>query len=257
MTHAFSRRSSSSGRGPSSMPCTTRGRTGTVGTETRTTATRTTCGTMAGSGKFMPPHVHLHVGGDARDRGVPPLAGFFSKDEIIWYAGAYGYPILWGVALATALLTAVYMTRLMVMTFHGENRTFGRGGASEAGRKLHEVPLVMWAPLGVLAVLSVVGGWAKYPGGAAPAAGRRVAAPLARARVRAGDRGQGGARFRCRAPRAGGRRRGPVGGDFGRGRDRRRHRDGPRPVAEAGAHGGGGGGADRLRPRAPRQVVRR
>ena len=95
--------------------------------------------------------------------GVPPLAGFFSKDEIIWYAGAYGYPILWGVALATALLTAVYMARLMVLTFHGENRTFGHGGASEAGRKLHEVPLVMWAPLAVLAVLSVVGGWANIP----------------------------------------------------------------------------------------------
>ncbi|MDE2942871.1 MAG: NADH-quinone oxidoreductase subunit L [Gemmatimonadota bacterium] len=86
--------------------------------------------------------------------GVPPLAGFFSKDEIIWYSGAYGYPILWGVALATALLTAVYMARLMVMTFHGENRT---------GGKLHEVPAVMWAPLAVLAVLSVVGGWANIP----------------------------------------------------------------------------------------------
>ena len=95
--------------------------------------------------------------------GVPPLAGFFSKDEIIWYTGAYGYPILWGVALATALLTAVYMARLMVMTFHGENRTFGRGGGSGAGRKLHEVPVVMWAPLAVLAVLSVVGGWANIP----------------------------------------------------------------------------------------------
>ena len=95
--------------------------------------------------------------------GVPPLAGFFSKDEIIWYSGAYGYPILWGVALATALLTAVYMARLMVMTFHGKSRTFGHAGAAEAGRKLHEVPAVMWAPLAVLAVLSVVGGWANIP----------------------------------------------------------------------------------------------
>ena len=95
--------------------------------------------------------------------GVPPLAGFFSKDEIIWYAGAYGYPVLWGVALATALLTAVYMTRLMVMTFHGKNRTFGHGGTAEAGRRLHEVPLVMWGPLALLAVLSAVGGWVNIP----------------------------------------------------------------------------------------------
>ena len=95
--------------------------------------------------------------------GVPPLAGFFSKDEIIWYTGAYGYPVLWGVALATALLTAVYMARLMVMTFHGQNRTFGHGGTAKAGRRLHEVPLVMWGPLALLAVLSVVGGWANIP----------------------------------------------------------------------------------------------
>ena len=95
--------------------------------------------------------------------GVPPLAGFFSKDEIIWYTGAYGYPVLWGIALATALLTAVYMARLMVMTFHGGNRTFGHDGTAEARRRLHEVPPVMWAPLAVLALLSVVGGWANIP----------------------------------------------------------------------------------------------
>ena len=90
--------------------------------------------------------------------GVVPFAGFFSKDEIIWYAGAYGYPILWGVGLVVALLTAGYMTRLMVMTFHGENRT-----GDDAEPHLHEVPAVMWAPLAVLAVLSVVGGWVQIP----------------------------------------------------------------------------------------------
>ncbi len=90
--------------------------------------------------------------------GVFPFAGFFSKDEIIWYTGAYGYPVLWGVALATALLTAVYMTRLMVMTFHGENRT-----GESARPHLHEAPLVMWVPLGVLAALSLVGGWVNIP----------------------------------------------------------------------------------------------
>ena len=97
--------------------------------------------------------------------GVWPLAGFFSKDEIIWYAGlaAAGsyrplFTFLWVLALATALLTAVYMTRLMVMTFHGSNRT-GR----QEGRHLHEAPGVMTIPLIALAVLSVVGGWVNVP----------------------------------------------------------------------------------------------
>jgi NADH-quinone oxidoreductase subunit L len=98
--------------------------------------------------------------------GIWPFAGFFSKDEIIWYAGAAaggGYPVLhtvlWGMALAAAVLTAIYMTRLMIMTFHGAFRT---GSAEEA--HLHEAPLVMTAPLGVLAVLSVFGGWVNVPG---------------------------------------------------------------------------------------------
>ena len=91
--------------------------------------------------------------------GVFPFAGFFSKDEIIWYTGAYGFPILWGVALVTALMTAVYMTRMMVMTFHGSNRTFGHDGKERANRFLEEAPSVMWVPLAVLAGLSVIGGW--------------------------------------------------------------------------------------------------
>ncbi|MXY31531.1 MAG: NADH-quinone oxidoreductase subunit L [Gammaproteobacteria bacterium] len=97
--------------------------------------------------------------------GVWPLAGFFSKDEIIWYAGlaaSSSYPalftVLWVLALATALLTAIYMTRLMVMTFHGANRT-GR----EEARHLHEAPRVMTIPLILLAILSVVGGWVNVP----------------------------------------------------------------------------------------------
>jgi len=96
--------------------------------------------------------------------GVFPFAGFFSKDEIIWNAGGFGYPILWGIALVTAVLTAVYMTRLMVMTFHGENRTFGHG-SPDAGKHLAEVPALMWVPLGALAVLSLVGGWVNIPEG--------------------------------------------------------------------------------------------
>ena len=97
--------------------------------------------------------------------GIWPFAGFFSKDEIIWYAGAaaagpFGglYTLFWILALASALLTAVYMTRLMIMTFHGGNRT----GRREA-RHLHEAPWVMTIPLIVLALLSAVGGWINVP----------------------------------------------------------------------------------------------
>ncbi len=100
--------------------------------------------------------------------GVWPFAGFFSKDEIIWAAGAwagaesnpYGglYTVYWVLALTAALLTAFYMTRMMVMTFHGQNRT----GESEA-EHLHEAPRVMTVPLMILAVLSVFGGWINVP----------------------------------------------------------------------------------------------
>ena len=96
--------------------------------------------------------------------GIWPFAGFFSKDEIIWMTGAMAgaeqapysglYTIYWILALATAMLTAFYMTRLMVMTFHGANRT----GAKEA-EHLHEAPRTMWIPLAILAALSAFGGW--------------------------------------------------------------------------------------------------
>ncbi len=100
--------------------------------------------------------------------GIWPFAGFFSKDEIIWKTAAFGgaehapfpglYTAYWVLALAAAMLTAFYMTRLMVMTFHGTNRT---GEKEEA--HLHEAPPVMWVPLGILAILSMFGGWINVP----------------------------------------------------------------------------------------------
>jgi len=97
--------------------------------------------------------------------GVWPFAGFFSKDEIIWNAAARAvgpfenwFRLYWVLALVAALLTAFYMTRLMVMTFHGSNRT-----GEQERRHLHEVPAVMWVPLAILAVLSIVGGWLNVP----------------------------------------------------------------------------------------------
>ena len=96
--------------------------------------------------------------------GIWPFAGFFSKDEIIWMTGAMAgaenapypglYMFYWILALAAAMMTAFYMARLMVMTFHGENRT-----GSKESEHLHEAPKTMWIPLAVLAALSVFGGW--------------------------------------------------------------------------------------------------
>ena len=96
--------------------------------------------------------------------GVWPFAGFFSKDEIIWQAAARAvgpfdgwFTLVWVLALLAAMLTAFYMTRLMILTFHGENRS-GPGG-----KHIHEAPPVMWVPLAILAFLSVVGGWINVP----------------------------------------------------------------------------------------------
>ena len=97
--------------------------------------------------------------------GVWPFAGFFSKDEIIWQTAARAvgpfepwFRVFWIMAFAAALMTAFYMTRLMIMTFHGENRT-----GVEERKHLHEVSPVMWVPLAVLAVLSIFGGWINVP----------------------------------------------------------------------------------------------
>ena len=100
--------------------------------------------------------------------GIWPFAGFFSKDEIIWQTAAFGgateapypglYQIYWAIALVAAILTAFYMTRMMVMTFHGSSRT----GVEEV-KHLHESPPVMWIPLIALGLFSVVAGWINVP----------------------------------------------------------------------------------------------
>ena len=92
--------------------------------------------------------------------GVPPLSGFFSKDEILTGAFARGgvFVVFWALGLAAALLTAFYMTRLMLYTFHGPNRT-----ADAARAHLHEAPWVMTAPLVVLGVLTIAGGLLNVP----------------------------------------------------------------------------------------------
>src|SRR6266849_1283142 len=95
--------------------------------------------------------------------GFPPFAGFFSKDSILLSAfqNAYGGRnvgyALYGFGLATALLTAFYMFRLIFLTFHGKQRY------DEHHVHVHESPSSMVVPLTILAVLSIVGGWLAAP----------------------------------------------------------------------------------------------
>jgi len=106
--------------------------------------------------------------------GFPPLAGFYSKDAILWqaYSSPYGSWVYWFVGVFTAFLTSFYMFRQWFLTFFGEYR--GEGGehhdphagavsaphGDEHGHGgIHESPKVMLVPLVVLAVFSVIGGW--------------------------------------------------------------------------------------------------
>jgi NADH-quinone oxidoreductase subunit L len=92
--------------------------------------------------------------------GIPPLAGFWSKDEILWKAYQVSW-VYWLVGLVTAFITSFYMFRLLFMTFFGDYRgarvdehEHGSHGHGEP----HESPMVMLAPLMILALLSLVGG---------------------------------------------------------------------------------------------------
>jgi NADH-quinone oxidoreductase subunit L len=93
--------------------------------------------------------------------GIPPLAGFFSKDEILWFAFAStrgGSPWLWAVAAATALMTAFYMARLLWLAFLGTARA-----APDVQAHVHESPWTMLLALVVLALLSALGGFIAVP----------------------------------------------------------------------------------------------
>src|SRR5260370_22637810 len=95
--------------------------------------------------------------------GFPPFAGFFSKDSILLsafqneYGGRNVGYALYGFGLATALLTAFYMFRLIFLTFHGKQRY------DEHQVHVHESPKSMLVPLIILAVLSIVGRWLAAP----------------------------------------------------------------------------------------------
>jgi NADH-quinone oxidoreductase subunit L len=95
--------------------------------------------------------------------GFPPLAGFFSKDAILYQAFRASW-IYWAIGVFTAFLTSFYMFRQWFLTFFGEYRgeepADAHGGHGEHGRGgVHESPKIMLVPLVILAILSVCGGW--------------------------------------------------------------------------------------------------
>jgi NADH-quinone oxidoreductase subunit L len=97
--------------------------------------------------------------------GVPPLAGFWSKDEILWKA-YQASAVYWGIGVVTAFITSFYMFRLLYMTFFGDYRgtqvdAHGSHSHDAHGHgEPHESPMVMLVPLMILALLSLVGGLA-------------------------------------------------------------------------------------------------
>jgi NADH-quinone oxidoreductase subunit L len=140
---------------------------------------------MGGLKQYMPVTFWLMLIATLAIAGIPPFAGFFSKDEILAAAYARGqsipiYYVFYAMSVIAALLTSFYMARLMAMTFLGENRT----GEQERAH-LHDAPLVMTGPLLVLGFFSALGGLLNLPrflggGGAMEHWLEPVTAPAAR-----------------------------------------------------------------------------
>jgi NADH-quinone oxidoreductase subunit L len=137
---------------------------------------------MGGLRKYMPITFSTMAAGWLAISGFPLMSGFFSKDEILWRAwSTEALPHNWGKALwvvgaVTAVITAVYMTRLMVMTFWGNDRFAESHDAHHAGHtggghgddhghhgRPHESGWLMTVPLIILAMLSLVGGYVGVP----------------------------------------------------------------------------------------------
>jgi NADH-quinone oxidoreductase subunit L len=131
---------------------------------------------MGGLRKELPVTYWTFLIGALAISGVPLLSGFFSKDEILWKSFSGGHTIVWGVAVVASLLTAIYMFRLVILTFHGERASAGSGahaaGASHAvaghgqasgGGHLHDAPPAMAIVLVLLAIGSVSAGYIGFP----------------------------------------------------------------------------------------------
>ncbi len=120
--------------------------------------------TMGGLRRFMPVTAITFLVSTLAIAGLPPLAGFFSKDEILFRAfefgsaANFGYYALWVVGLVTAVLTAIYMMRAYLLTFEGDPRW-----PDSIDTHAHESPITMTLPLMVLGTLAAVAGFLGLP----------------------------------------------------------------------------------------------
>ncbi|MGH8951477.1 MAG: NADH-quinone oxidoreductase subunit L [Acidimicrobiia bacterium] len=117
---------------------------------------------MGGLRKHMPRTYWTFVIGSLSLAGIFPLAGFWSKDEILTTLGFEGYTAVMWIAIAGAFVTAFYMTRAVALTFHGEYKGDGHP---------HEAPKIMTGPLIALAIPSVLFGLLNIPGVELPGIG--------------------------------------------------------------------------------------
>lgn len=114
---------------------------------------------MGGLRHHIPVTYKTFLIGTVAIAGIPPFAGFFSKDEILLESLTHGNLLYWSIAAVTSLLTAFYMFRLLFLTFHGVSRV-----DHHIMEHLHESPRNMTIPLIILAGLSCIGGFFGIPG---------------------------------------------------------------------------------------------
>ena len=114
---------------------------------------------MGGLRRELPMTYWTFVVGALAIAGVPGLAGFFSKDEILFRAFAGGHVVLWTIGLLTSLLTAIYMFRIVFLTFYGERRE----ASTQHPVHLHDAPRPMAWALVALAIGSVLAGYVGVP----------------------------------------------------------------------------------------------
>jgi NADH-quinone oxidoreductase subunit L len=114
---------------------------------------------MGGLGRYLPRTFPAFFVGAAAIAGVPFLSGFFSKDAILSMAFAQGQYVVWALGLATAILTAFYIFRLVFMAFYGDDDRI----SAETKAHIHESPSIMTVPLSVLAFFAVAAGYVGLP----------------------------------------------------------------------------------------------